>query len=89
MSIVPVSELRPRVDPAALGFETTADVAPHVGLIGQDRAIEAIRFGLAIQSKGFNICVAGEPGTGRTTAIREYLEQHASGKPPSSEWIYV
>lgn len=89
MSIVPLSELRPRVVPASLGFETTAEVAPHIGLIGQERAIEAIRFGLAIHSKGFNICVAGEPGTGRTTAIREYLELHAAGKPPSSEWVYV
>jgi predicted ATP-dependent protease len=89
LSKVPLSELRPRVDPASFGFHTTAEVEPHAGLIGQDRAIEAIRFGLAIESKGFNICVAGEPGTGRTTAIREYLEMHSLGKPPASEWVYV
>ena len=89
MSKVPLSELRPRVDPASFSFETTAEVPPHVGLIGQDRAIEAIKFGLAIESRGFNICVAGEPGTGRTTAIREYLELHSMGKPPSSEFLYV
>jgi len=89
MSKVPLSELRPRVDPASFSFETTADVPPHIGLIGQDRAIEAIKFGLDIESKGFNICVAGEPGTGRTTAIREYLEFHSLGKPPSSEFLYV
>jgi lon-related putative ATP-dependent protease len=77
------------VDPASFSFQTTAEVPPHIGLIGQDRAIEAIRFGLAIESKGFNICVAGEPGTGRTTAIQEYLELHASGRGPSSEWVYV
>ncbi len=89
MSKVPLSELRPRVNPASFSFQTTAEVPPHVGLIGQDRAIEAIKFGLAIESKGFNICVAGEPGTGRTTAIREYLELHSAGRPPASEWVYV
>ena len=77
---VPVEELRPTRDPASFSFQTTAEVEPHVGLIGQDRAIEAIKFGLAIESKGFNICVAGEPGTGRTTAIREYLEVFAPGQ---------
>jgi lon-related putative ATP-dependent protease len=86
---VPLSELRPALDPSTLSFATTADVTPYVGLIGQDRAVEAIKFGLAIRGKGFNICVSGEPGTGRTTAIREYLELFASTKPPADEWCYV
>ena len=38
MSKVPLSELRPRVDPASFSFQTTAEVEPHAGLIGQDRA---------------------------------------------------
>src|SRR5690606_36495546 len=70
-------------------FETTADVEPHVGLIGQSRAIEAIRFGLGIESRGFNIVVTGEPGTGRSTAIREHLESHAEQKSSPDEWVYV
>ncbi|HLF70792.1 MAG TPA: AAA family ATPase [Dehalococcoidia bacterium] len=89
MPEVPIGELRPRCDPATFDFETTAEVSPHVGLIGQDRALEAIRFGLGVESRGFNIVVSGEPGTGRTTAIREYLQAYSAGKPPPDEWCYV
>ena len=89
MAKVPLSELRPACDPAIFAFETTAEVEPHVGLIGQDRAVEAIKFGLSIDSDGFNVCVSGEPGTGRTTAVREYLEHYARSKPPPDEWCYV
>ncbi|MPZ48255.1 MAG: AAA family ATPase [Dehalococcoidia bacterium] len=86
---VPVSELRPVCDPASFNFETTADVEPYQGLIGQDRAVDALKFGLSIEGNGFNICVSGEPGTGRTTAIREYLQSYADRKPPPDEWCYV
>jgi lon-related putative ATP-dependent protease len=33
--------------------------------------------------------VAGEPGTGRSTAIREYLEEFAEKKSPPDDWCYV
>jgi lon-related putative ATP-dependent protease len=86
---VPISQLRPASDPATFSFETTADIEPRLGVIGQDRAVEALKFGLSIDSRGFNICVAGEPGTGRTTAVREYLEDVAKTKPPPDEWCYI
>jgi lon-related putative ATP-dependent protease len=86
---VPIEQLRPTCDPATFRFQTTAEVEPYIGLIGQDRAIEAIKLGLAMNSNGFNICVSGDPGTGRTTAIREYLETFSKGKPPPDEWCYV
>jgi len=83
------AELRPTCDPSVFDFETTEEVPPHVGLIGQERAVEAIKFGLTIEGTGFNICVVGEAGTGRTTALREYLDVFAGAKPPSDEWCYV
>ncbi len=83
------SELRRVCDPASLTFDSTTDLEPYVGLIGQDRAMEAIGLGLAIESDGFNICVSGEAGTGRSTAVREYLEQFALAKAPPSDWCYV
>ena len=89
MSEVSVTDLRPRCDPASFSFQTTDDVEPRTGLIGQDRAVEAIQFGLAIESVGFNVCVSGEPGTGRTTAVREYLESFAKSKPAPDEWLHV
>jgi lon-related putative ATP-dependent protease len=89
MPEVPIEQLRPTCDPSAFPFETTAEVEPHVGLIGQDRAVEAIKFGLAMDSPGFNIVVSGEPGTGRATAIREYLQAISVTKAPPDEWCYV
>ena len=89
MPEVPIELLRPNCDPNSFAFETTAEIDPHVGLIGQARAIEAIKFGLGIESQGFNIVVTGEPGTGRSTAIREHLQEVASGKTGPDEWVYV
>jgi lon-related putative ATP-dependent protease len=86
---VPIEKLRPACDLARFDFETTAEVPPHIGLIGQERAVDALRFGLSIESKGFNVCVAGEPGTGRRTATLEYLETLSKTKPPPAEWCYV
>ncbi len=89
MHEVALPDLRPTCDPNSFSFTTTAEVEPYVGLIGQSRAVQAIKFGLSIDSKGFNVCVSGEPGTGRTTAIREYLEAFAASKPTPEEWCYV
>ena len=46
-------------------------------------------FGLGIKEKGFNIYVAGRPGTGRTTAIERFLEEVAKDAPVPSDWCYV
>jgi lon-related putative ATP-dependent protease len=89
VAFVPTEQLRPGCDLSSFSFETTAELEPHIGLIGQDRAIAALKFGLSIDSKGFNVCVAGEPGTGRRTATLEYLEALSGTKPPPDEWCYV
>jgi lon-related putative ATP-dependent protease len=86
---VPIEQLRPSCDPERFSFVTTADIQPHTGLIGQARAIDALKFGLAMASRGFNIVVTGEPGTGRSTAIREHLLTIAAGKAGPDEWVYV
>jgi len=51
--------------------------------------MRALRFGLGIKDKGFNIYVAGYSGTGRTTAVRGFLEEPAKGQPVPSDWCYV
>ncbi|HEY7270020.1 MAG TPA: ATP-binding protein, partial [Dehalococcoidia bacterium] len=82
-------QLRPVCDPSIFSFTTTAELEPLVGLVGQDRAIDALKFGLDIQSKGFNVCVAGEPGTGRETAVLDYVRTVAATRPVPDEWCYV
>jgi hypothetical protein len=58
---VPVERLRRRLDPATLPFQTTAEVEPIAGTVGQPRALEALEFGLEITSYGYNVYVAGRP----------------------------
>jgi lon-related putative ATP-dependent protease len=86
---VALDQLRPACDPGVFSFETTAEVEPYAGMIGQQRAVDAIKFGLAMDSPGFNVVVSGEPGTGRTTAVREYLEAISATRAPPDEWCYV
>lgn len=83
------SLLRRRHDPASFTFETTAQLAPEEGITGQARAIEAIRFGIDIQLKGFNIFVLGQPGTGRHTAVQRLLEAYTANQGAPDDWCYV
>ncbi len=69
--------------------ESSADLLPLTEIIGQDRALRALQFGLKIESKGFNIFISGMPGTGRNTAIINYLEDVAKERPIPDDWCYV
>ncbi|MCS7116342.1 MAG: AAA family ATPase [Nitrososphaerales archaeon] len=68
---------------------TTEELTPTEEIIGQERALRALKFGLEMDSKGFNIYVAGIPGTGKVTAIRSFLEEIAKTKPTPPDWVYV
>jgi lon-related putative ATP-dependent protease len=81
--------LRPAADPARLGFRTTAELEPISGLIGQDRALKAIEFGVNIRQYDFNIFVLGPPSAGKTTAVRAFLEKKAATRTGPMEWVYV
>jgi ATP-dependent Lon protease len=59
------------------------------GIIGQQRAIDAIRLGLRVDSKGYNIFVTGLPGTGRTTTISHLLKQLEHADPHLKDVCYV
>jgi ATP-dependent Lon protease len=72
---VPVEKLRWRCDPETLPFETTKNIEPCHEIIGQDRALEAIRVGLEIGSIGYNVFVTGLAGTGRFSTIKCVLEE--------------
>ena len=69
--------------------KTTEELSPLEEIVGQERAIRAIKFGLDIKQRGFNIYVAGLPGSGRTTAVNGFLKEVAKGKSIPSDWCYV
>ena len=76
-------------DPNQLGLQTTRDCPPLEGIIGQKRAVQALQFGLEIPERGFNIYVAGLPGTGKTTAVVSFLEERARSRPVPPDWVYL
>jgi lon-related putative ATP-dependent protease len=82
-------ELRRRLDPARLPFSSTAEVEPLVGTIGQPRALEALDYGLDIGTYGFNLFVAGAPGSGRLTTVLDYLKVRAPTRRTPDDWVYV
>ena len=82
-------DLTKECDPDDLGFETTDEVDPLEGTIGQERAISALELALDIDAPGFNLFISGVAGTGRNTALRSHLEGIASGKPVPADWGYV
>ena len=82
-------QIRRKIDPQTLQLPTTAEVGPPSGIIGQRRAVEALRFGLGIHNSGFNIYVAGPPGIGKMTAVRAFLADLARAKDTPPDWCYL
>src|SRR5215510_8197240 len=78
-----------RCDPTQFTFESTADLEDLAEVIGQARAVEAVRFGVGIRRKGFNLFALGPEGTGKYAVVRHYLERQAATHPPPSDWCYV
>ncbi|MGQ0695731.1 MAG: Lon protease family protein, partial [Nitrospiraceae bacterium] len=86
---IPVSMLSPIIDPGQLGFEDTGELEPLTEIIGQERAVEALEFGLGMKSAGFNLYVSGPVGTGKGTLVRQMVKRMAQGAPTPSDWCYV
>ena len=89
-----VSELSPeklrlQCRPDQVGCETSAELGPVDGIIGQDRALKALKFGVEMKGKGFNVYVAGPPITGKRPAARSFLESIAKTRPVPPDWVYV
>jgi len=86
---VPADKLRQVCDPSQFDFETTDEVAPLDGTIGQPRATGALEFGLAIRTQGFNVFAAGPPGTGKLTTVLAQINQVAGAEQTPNDWCYV
>ncbi len=86
---LPPAALRWRCDPRALPFDSTADIEPITGVIGQESAVDALKFGLETNAPGQNVFVRGITGTGRMTLIRRMLEQTRLACPAARDRCYV
>ena len=82
-------ELYRHCDPEQFDFETTADLEALKQIVGQPRAVEAMRFGMGIGQEGYNIFALGPPGTGKQSVIRRFFERWAESEPVPDDWCYV
>jgi hypothetical protein len=72
-----VGQLYRHSDLTRLDFSTTAELEPIDGLVGQTRALDAIRFGTRVPSEGFNLFVIGPQGARMQQAVKAVLARDA------------
>ncbi|MGR9046081.1 MAG: Lon protease family protein [Gammaproteobacteria bacterium] len=72
-----------------LKFDTTDELNDSEIFVGQERAIESIRFGIRVTKGGYNIFALAPTGTGKMTTVRQLTEHEASRKAIPSDWCYV
>ena len=65
-----------------------ANIKSH-SLIGQERAKNALSFGLGVNAPGYNLYVMGEQATGRYTLISDYIKAQKTQKHPLLDWCYL
>ena len=83
------TQLKKECDPAIFKFKSTKEVEPFSGIIGQTRGIEAFKFGINIDVKGYNIYIEGSTGIGKTVFAKNYLKDFAENKPTPDDWCYI
>ncbi|PTS85324.1 ATP-dependent protease [Pseudomonas sp. HMWF032] len=88
LRLAPESLTRPFA-PEQFNFTSTADLEPFRGVLGQERAVEALQFGVAMPRPGYNVFVMGEPGTGRFSFVKRYLKAEAKRLETPADRVYV
>ncbi|MGD8940045.1 MAG: ATP-binding protein, partial [Gammaproteobacteria bacterium] len=82
-------ELYSRIDTSLLKFSTTDDLKVLEQIVGQERAMEALHFGVHMRKHGYNLFVHGPSGLGKETIVRQFLEKQAENTATPSDWCYV
>lgn len=86
---VQTEQLRKTVDSSVFEFETTEEVPELTNVIGQERGMAVMRFGLQVKKQGYNLYVAGIPGTGKTTFTNALMDEIAADDVELFDYCYV
>lgn len=86
---LPASDLYHACDLSEVDFTTTKQLEPMSASIGQERAVEAVDFGVGIRQDGYNVYVMGSTGLGKHALIEHMLEQRRHDDPAPNDWCYV
>ncbi len=72
-----------------LSFDTTKDLEDLNQPLGQEQAINAIDFGISVDSYGYNLFCIGPEGTGKASLVRQILGKAAKKRKTPNDWCYV
>ncbi|MFZ2169477.1 MAG: ATP-binding protein [Methylococcaceae bacterium] len=86
---LPPSQLYKPCNLEHLKFDSTDELEEIDIALGQERAIDAIKFGIRIHKNGYNIFAMAPAGTGKLTATRQLVEHEARRQAIPSDWCYV
>ena len=78
-----------RCNPEQFDFKDTSELEDLLEVIGQERALHAIKFAIGIQKRGYNLFALGPNGTGKYTSVLKSISERAAGEPAPSDWCYV
>ena len=84
-----VADLRCICDHRVFKFKNTSEIRPLDEIIGQQRAVQALEFGLNMNHSGYNIFVTGLEGTGKSTIVKDYVTKHARKLQTPDDWCLV
>lgn len=87
--VIPLERLRAMCNPNSFAFDTTANLPPPPRMVGQERAADALRFGLGVPDSHYNIFVAGPAGSGRSVSTEDIVQRFAATLPVPDDWCYV
>jgi len=83
------ADLRCICDHRIFKFKNTSQIKPLDEVIGQERAVRALEFGLNMDHSGYNIFVTGLEGTGKSTIVKDFVTKHARTLPKPEDWCLV
>ncbi|WIV13470.1 ATP-binding protein [Proteiniborus sp. MB09-C3] len=86
---VPLSRLKSSFDLTKFDFISTEQIKMSKYIIGQERGIKALNFGLSIKKKGYNVFVSGIAGTGRNSHSYSIARSFAEKRNTPDDWCYV
>ncbi len=82
-------DLKCSCDPDFFDFDNTDGIDAVEGIIGQERALKALKLGVDIRSRGYNIFITGLSGTGKQTTVKQMLESISPDCPKLYDYAYV
>ena len=75
--------------PESLSFASTDELEDLPRALGQDRALEALRFGVSIRHSGFNLFAMGPVAANVHEVVRRAIAAHAGDERVPRDWVYV